>query len=301
MKAYEQPNLYERTPLQRPLFKPALNWKIILICLWMASTLSLVGWWLYLMQRTPDTMTNLSRHRQMLLGEGLSWMVLLVGGGATLLWLVLREERQSRLLKQFFAAFTHDLKTSIASVRLQAESLKEDKGNFTEVVLDRLIADSVRLELQLENSLFLSPTASTKLFIEKIQFRELVNHLSQQWPATSITVDQDCELMGDERAMRSLFSNLIQNAIVHGKATEVRIHPRVEGSRIRCEVRDNGVGFHGQLDSLGRPYFRHGPTSGSGLGLFIAKTLATKMAGDMSFSIDQSKLRVNVDMPGRLL
>jgi signal transduction histidine kinase len=284
------------------LLKPTFNWKIVLIGLWMASTLSLVGWWLYLMQKAPAAVTNLSRHRQMLLGEGLSWMVLLAGGGVTLLWLVLREERQSRLLKQFFAAFTHDLKTSIASVRLQAESLKEDHSHSPDPVLDRLIADSVRLELQLENSLFLAPTASAELFIQKILLRDLVERLAQQWPTTRISLEGNCELSGDERAVRSIFSNLIQNAIVHGRASEVFIRvQQAEDRKVRCEVRDNGVGFSGQLGHLAKPYVRHGPTSGSGLGLFIAKNLALKMAGDMTFRLDDGKLALTVQLPGRVL
>ena len=52
-------------------------------------------------------------------------------------------------------AFTHDLKTALASLQLQAESLQEDWPDAaSNPNLARLLEDTVRLGVQLENSLF---------------------------------------------------------------------------------------------------------------------------------------------------
>ena len=52
----------------------------------------------------------------------------LVGGGLALFYYAKREQKRHAQVEEFFAAFTHDAKTALASLRLQAESLKEDFG-----------------------------------------------------------------------------------------------------------------------------------------------------------------------------
>ena len=90
----------------------------------------------------------------MLVWEGVMLVGMLMAGGVALLVAIRPEQRRRRDLRAFFMAFTHDLKTSLASLRLQAESLREDlpeaAGNPN---LQRLLKDSVRLQLQLENAL----------------------------------------------------------------------------------------------------------------------------------------------------
>ena len=119
-----------------------MHWlKRTLIFSWLTLTLTLAGWWLYFgLEQVVEP-----KYRQMLIAEGLVWMVLLVAGAVGLTLLVNKEERQQKRIRQFFAAFSHDVKTAIASLRLQAESLKEEEESANQPVLDRLIAETVRL------------------------------------------------------------------------------------------------------------------------------------------------------------
>ena len=235
--------------------------------------------------------------------EGSAWIALLVAGGAALMAFVARERGRVRRIREFFASFSHEVKTSLASLRLQTEALKDDlsEEGKTSPVLDRLVADTVRLQLQLENSLFLSSHDDLKLFTERLRLSELVERMREQWPSLSLRFDQDCVLLGDVRAVRAIFSNLIQNALIHGGATEVRfeIKPRGTG-RVVVQFQDNGAGFEGVVPALGQLFHRPKSTSGSGLGLYICRLLARHMGGEMELHAANHGFRVDIVLKGEL-
>lgn len=111
-----------------------LSWKTVGAVGWLVFTLSMAGWWLYL---GLDLLTRLEsqqsvlheeilRQKNMLLWEGLAWMVLLVGGGVTLVYLINRERKSARSLRGFLASFSHDVKTALTSLQLQTEIIREE-------------------------------------------------------------------------------------------------------------------------------------------------------------------------------
>ncbi len=178
--------------------------------------------------------------------EGSAWIILLILGGAALVTFVQKERQRVRRIREFFASFSHEVKTSLASLRLQTEALKDDltdEGQHSPV-LERLVGDTVRLQLQLENSLFLASHDDLKLFTERLRLSELVERMREQWPSLSLLCPEDCVIFGDVRAVRAIFSNLIQNALVHGGASEVRLEAQPRGhGRVAVRFQDNGAGF----------------------------------------------------------
>src|SRR5213080_1764191 len=134
---------------------------IALVAVWVVFTVTLAGWWLVFGLRQLDLIKRLTvagapdlhRYYQMLMWEGGILIASLIGGGLALFYYARREQKRHAQVEEFFAAFTHDAKTSLASLRLQAESLKEDLGSKPSPLLDRLLQDTLRLQIQLENSL----------------------------------------------------------------------------------------------------------------------------------------------------
>jgi signal transduction histidine kinase len=53
-------------------------------------------------------------------------------------------------------------------------------------------------------------------------------------------------------------------------------------------VRDNGHGFHGDLNRLGKLFVRHTRGSGSGVGLYIVRQLVKRMNGTINFTDSSS-------------
>lgn len=265
---------------------------IALVGLWVVFTVTLAGWWLVFGLRQLDLLNRLKlegaadfhRHYQMLLWEGGILIISLIGGGLALFYYARREQKRHAQVEEFFAAFTHDAKTALASLRLQAESLREDfAGAEPSPLLDRLLSDTLRLQLQLENSLFLVNLTRGAFFLEPINLSDRIGALRHHWPDLLITQSGDGVIMADARALESVLTNLVQNSVTHGDATEVEVSLKRSDGRLIVRVRDNGRGFHGDLNHLGQLFVRHTRGSGSGVGLYIVRQLVKRMNGTINF------------------
>src|SRR5256884_8791040 len=196
-----------------------------LVALWVLFTVTLAAWWLVFGLRQLDLINQsnlenavqLHRHYQMLLWEGGILIASLIGGGLALFYYARREQQRHAQVEEFFAAFTHDAKTALASLRLQAESLKEDLGANPSPLLDRLLQDTLRLQLQLENSLFLVNLPTGRLLNQPVRIGQIVDALRYHWPDLSIIQKGDGVVTGDIRALESVLTNLIHNAVTHGE------------------------------------------------------------------------------------
>src|SRR5262245_59458241 len=169
----------------------------------------------------------------MLTWEGTFLIGLVVCGGIAIVVAIRREQIRQRAVQTFFMSFTHDLKTALASLQLQAEILREDlpeaAGNAN---LERLLLDARRLQLQLENSLyFAEPNGG--LLLEPVDLQGLVTRISADWPEMSVHVEGGGLVLADRRELESVIRNLLQNAAVHGGAAKMAVRiDRGHGGRI---------------------------------------------------------------------
>ncbi len=275
-------------------------WKFGLGLAWMVFNLSLAAWWLIFGLRQIDFVQSTTAHfapehaghvadfvrqQRMLISEGSILIVSLVAGGGALLYYIVRERKRANQIRAFFATFSHELKTSIASLRLQVESLADDfSSSPSNPLFARLVKDSVRLEIQLENSLHLSQIDSNRFFVERLDLKRMLGSLEHQWPEMRLEVVGDPTVRADHRAFETVVKNLIQNAIVHGGAKRVTFSlRRVSDGRIGIRVNDDGAGFRGDFAQLGKLFVRHNAKSGSGVGLFLVRTLIERMGGKTRF------------------
>jgi signal transduction histidine kinase len=267
--------------------------RYLFLAIWVVFTVSLSCWWVYFGFEQIRRLTSLGyghendlvRYQRMLMFEGGALLLSLVAGGLTLAYYMYREVKQGDQLKSFFLAFTHDTKTSLAAVQLQAELLRERvKTDSDEVLADRLLADVERLALQFENSLYVANLDKKQLHFEPIELRPVIASLRARFPKLEITEQGECVVRADIRALESILINLCQNSLRHGGAGRIEIEsaPRDSGMT-RIQITDNGKGFPGDRKRLAQRFFRHYSGSGSGLGLFLARTLARAMKGGIEF------------------
>ena len=281
-----------------------LNWKILFAGIWLVFTLSLAGWWmtftLGLMERlaevSPQLQAELTKGQLMVRWEGLAWMAALLIGGVTLVYFIVREQVNSRRIREFFGTFSHEIKTSLARIRLQTDALIEDLDEAsTPKSAVRLQRDTSRLLLQLENSLFLSQSDAKDMLIEPIKLSAILDHLRYDFPEVDLKLDKDICLMADQRALEAIFKNLIQNAGLHGQATRVELSTsNVDKKYVSLRFHDNGKGFQGELSKVGVAFLRRYPQSGSGLGLYIVTKLTEKLGGQVKIPDQEQGFAIDV-------
>jgi signal transduction histidine kinase len=266
---------------------------------WLALTVSLASWWLAVgLDSLP------ARLHRMFVWEGIAFISLLVAGGVAILVAIRREHLRRQSLETFFLSFTHDLKTSLASVGLQAEGLREDwPAGAARTALDRLLDDVLRLQIQLENSLFVAQPDG-RLLAERVSARAAIERLAADWPTLEVEVSGDADLIADARGFDTVVRNLLQNAVVHGGAGRVRVDIGADrpGAVARLTFTDNGRGVPVEsLPRLGEPFNRGGQTGGSGMGLYVSRALAHRMRGVLRFpapTAGRPGLTVVLELPG---
>jgi signal transduction histidine kinase len=258
---------------------------------WLVFTVSLASWW----WMVGLSLTN--RHT-MFLWEGATFIVVLLIGGIAILIAIRREDKRRQALEMFFMSFTHDLKTSLASVQLQAEGLREDHTDATtRGSLDRLLQDMVRLQIQLENSLFVAQPDG-RLLVEPLDVGPAIDRHREDWPTLVINVTGVASVLADARAFETVIRNVLQNAVLHGSATHVDVRVAASGDRVRIEIEDNGSGVpQATLAHLGEAFARPSPTSGTGMGLHVSRRLVTRLDGSMHFGTTGSGFVVTIELP----
>lgn len=264
--------------------------------LWLATTVSMVSWWLAMG-------LNIRAMQRMYAWEGATLITLLVAGGVAMVLAIRREHLRRAALETFFLSFTHDLKTSLASVQLQAEGLREDwPPNVPHDSLDRLLHDTVRLQIQLENSLFVAqPTG--RLLVERVDVARAIERAAHDWPDLACHVDGAATVRADARAVDAVLRNVFQNAVIHGGARTIRVAlTRPTPDTVQIRIVDDGRGVAPErVATLGQPVAQPGMKKGSGVGLFVSGQLLARMHGAITFgrpSGGGSGFAVEILLPG---
>ncbi len=277
------------------------RWRLILAGLWLVITLSLSAWWMVLGLRQAELLeSNLeaARLQRMLFWEGTFLLACVLVGGGALAYFAYGDQKRYQEVRRFFSTFTHELKTSLTSLRLQAEILEEAHAENEN--LRRLLRDVVRLELQLENALILAQEEKANLILEEISLQKMVQSLAVHWPQLNLQLESEAKLQADHRALECILRNLFQNSAVHGKAKTISLRAKAASPGVEVEIRDDGKGFSGETTQLGEYFVRHTTRSGTGLGLYLSKKLAKRMGGELSFAKEPNGFRAQLKLGGRV-
>ncbi|WCL50876.1 sensor histidine kinase [Leptospira sp. GIMC2001] len=291
--------------------------RIYLSVFWLILSFSLGAWWFNLALRQIDLISELtsalgepykslganliSKQSRMIWMEGTFFLGLLTIGGSFLVWLSYRDLERNKMINDFFSTVTHEMNTPLAGLRLQVEGLLADLGSKSKhsQVLIRALKESDRIESQMEKAFYLaSLMRSESLFIEPTKASDIKEFLSENYPSVSWNILSDEPIRTDKRAIESILKNLIENSYKHGKATSVEIKfTNSEKNQIKIEIQDNGSGFEGSWQNLGKPFIRHSNTSGSGVGIYIIKQLLDKMNGRIQFFSNENGFKASILLP----
>ncbi len=226
-------------------------------------------------------------------------LVIIVGVVLNTTFLV-REIRRNEQHDAFINAVTHELKTPVASIRLYLETLQTravDDGKRQEFYRT-MVEDSDRLLATIEQVLRTGRIGSTshrKLHVTRIELNDVVEEclakartLHRLGPeALEYKPGAPVTIMGDPDEVRAAVSNLVDNAVKYsGSAVHVLVETEaIEDRFVSVRVRDQGPGIAKiELKQIFKRFYRvPGPLAtrvkGTGLGLFIVKSVAKRHGG----------------------
>ncbi|HEU5289152.1 MAG TPA: HAMP domain-containing sensor histidine kinase, partial [Cyclobacteriaceae bacterium] len=198
-------------------------------------------------------------------------------------------------LDRFVYSTSHDLSAPLKSIRgLIALSKMEPQNSH--VYLEKINLSVNRLEDFINEVLDYSRTNRKSLILETINLRELIEDINskfeflESFSKINFSYDLKIETVKSDRfLLRVVLSNLISNAIKYQKSIELH-HPFVEiksyedPQNLFIEVVDNGEGIRAEYqDKLFNMFYRGTmSSSGSGLGLYIAKEALQRLGGKIS-------------------
>ena len=271
--------------------KTSTHLLIFLSMLW-ALVLLLIGiWWGYLIFNFDKILSHADKIKigKMLMWEGGSFITLLFLLSITIFFLFVRDQNKTKSLQAFFASLTHELKTPLASIRLQSEVIHEillSRNDPTlNKLIDRLIEDTANLEVQMDKILQLSRIErGGDLNIVKVELLPFIKNVSSKMKVPFEVVlkseKEDLQIMADEFALELILKNLFENTRVHTDSKSVSINLCKKNNFVVLKYKDEGK-FEGDLDKLGSLFYKFKSTKGSGIGLYLISKLIKKMNGSI--------------------
>lgn len=263
-----------------------MKWKGVAVLVWILFTTSMIGWWWFYgieQMSLPVAALDYEKRRRMLFWEGSFFLLAQIMGGLAMYYFMRQEEAKNRSIRNFFAGFSHDLKTSISRLRLQSEVLSEDDKFKNNKQIARVVKSINQLDLQLENSLWMSQLESIKTLKENFQISKIITGIKNEFQEVTIELNKDENLKTDYRALHFVFRNLVQNSLIHGGSSRIKIQIDESGSQKLITVVDDGVGVQEKLTVSDVIHFRFNEKKTSGIGLYLCSEIVKKLDGRLEF------------------
>jgi len=232
---------------------------------------------------------------------GVVFFLLVIAGMVLNTIFLVREIRRNEQHDSFINAVTHELKTPIASIRLYLQTLQtreldaEKRSEFYRIMLD----DSDRLLHTVDQVLRAGSAgprfrrgARTRVDLAELT-RECVTLARTRFHLEADTLHYEervqpgtAVVLGDPDELKAAVWNLLDNAVKYSPAAlsiDVALE-ELDNERVAVRVTDRGIGISAQeLKRIFRRFYRVPAlpirAKGSGLGLFIVRSVAKKHRG----------------------
>jgi two-component system phosphate regulon sensor histidine kinase PhoR len=280
-------------------------------------------WWSYLMVNLNNEIYHLKTELNLLKGETLNEVVLkgnelneklhkrwvmIAGEGIVFVGILLlgifqirktfkREAELSRQQQNFLLSVTHELKSPIASTKLQLQTLQKHELNREKQkeIIANAINDTERLNNLVENILLAAKIENNIPLLHK-ENCNLSDYLTQGMNQTTqsfdykqqvlLSVEPDIYMNIDRTSFPSIILNLVENAVKYSAPdSTITVGLKKQNQKILLSVADQGIGISDkEKGKIFQKFYRVGSeetrkTKGTGLGLYIVDYLVKQHNG----------------------
>lgn len=213
--------------------------------------------------------------------------------------------------KTLLLSLSHDIKTPLSSIELYSKALSEDlygtkekrdealqgiTRNVKEIkgYVDEIVAASR------EDFLNLEVTAGEYYLSEVMKITESYYKDKLSVIHTQFQMDEaaECLVKGDKNRMTEVLQNVMENAIKYGDGKYIRISFGEEENCKLIHIENSGCSLKKEeLPNLFDSFYRGSNSTGmkgSGLGLYICKTLMRKMDGEIFAQMKEAVFCVTI-------
>jgi signal transduction histidine kinase len=221
---------------------------------------------------------------------------------ATLLVYLHQRQRWDEQRSALFAAIAHELKTPVAAqLNLLGNLRRQSMNPASQPYQEALFKETKRLQQLIDNllalnRLTLSPLTNQRTNITALthEVLESVEHLADE-KEQRLTCDDrtphwvTLDPVGLELVLRNLIDNAIKYTPAHG---DIGISIQRQHERITWSIQDDGFGIPVDTgNNIFQPFVRGESRSqpGSGLGLYIAQSIARQSKGNLTLDEQYTK------------
>ncbi len=236
----------------------------------------------------------------MISSEGSVFICLLLLGGYQVRKTLKKENALAQQQQNFLLSVTHELKSPIASTKLQLQTLLKhelDRAKQKEIITNA-ISDTERLNNLVENILLAAKIENSVYSIYKEPFNiseYLADGLKQTIKSFNykqkviLNIEPNIRMNIDKTSFPSIILNLFENAVKYSpENTTITIGLKKQNEKIILSVADEGVGISDpEKITIFQKFYRVGneevrKTKGTGLGLYIVNYLVTQHNGTIT-------------------
>jgi len=250
---------------------------------------------------------RLHKRWAMIIGEGAVFIALMTLSVVKIRNTFRKEASLAKQQRNFLLSVTHELKSPLASCKLQLETLlKRDlEKEKQKSILQAALTDTERLNNLVENILLASKIEASDYPVhkEKTNVSELINEIIAHFQKSlnepdrlTAELEKNIFLEVDPMTFPSILINLLENSIKYSPHnSQIKVSLRKKSDSVVLSVADEGVGIpvH-ERNKIFEKFYRIGneetrKTKGTGLGLYIIKFLVEKHNGKISVNDNRNQ------------
>jgi signal transduction histidine kinase len=241
---------------------------------------------------------KLSSRTTQYVAEGATFLIVILIGAAVVYGSFNRRIMVSRQQNNFMLAVTHELKSPVAAIKLNLQTLDKHRldDEKRKQLIDRCISESNRLNDLCNNMLFTSQIEGRqyKPAMEPFNLSQMAEDIVAEYAGRysrgfEEEIESGCRISGDVSMLRIALNNLVENAIKYtaaDKPISITVQKAAQMAVIR--IVDEGMGIPDQEKArVFDKFYRIGnegtrKTKGTGLGLYLTSKIIAQHKGKIA-------------------